>query len=135
MSAASVLSEAAANARVADYHVALWTSVLLIAVLFAVVYFVRGLKRNAGAPPSASSQHARARGVCVCCCTFFAFAAAAIGARFAARHATPRNTHRQRNNRPQARTCRPAASPPPSLPPPPPLPTPSKDARHGFCAA
>lgn len=38
---AAVLSAAAANALVADYHVALWTSVLLIAVLFAVVYFVR----------------------------------------------------------------------------------------------
>lgn len=37
----ATLSEAAQNARVADYHVALWTSVLLIAVLFAVVYFVR----------------------------------------------------------------------------------------------
>ncbi len=41
MPSSGSLSEAAANALVADYHVALWTSVLLIAVLFAVVYFVR----------------------------------------------------------------------------------------------
>ena len=92
MSAASVLSEAAANARVADYHVALWTSVLLIAVLFAVVYFVRGLKRNAGAPPSASSQRARARGVCVCCCTFLRLRlpqSARVSRPATPRHATP----------------------------------------------
>ena len=41
MPSSGSLSEAAANALVADYHVALWTSVLLIAVLFAVVSFVR----------------------------------------------------------------------------------------------
>ena len=137
MSAASVLSEAAANARVADYHVALWTSVLLIAVLFAVVYFVRGLKRNAGAPPSASSQRARARGVCVCCCTFLRLRlpqSARVSRPATPRHATP--PAQQPAARPPLRArarARRLTSPPPF--PPSPLPTPSKDARHGFCAA